>query len=206
MPKYYRRAIEVAAVIVAFAGLIALSRYFDNVGSPEKSKAKYEAQVELYRQMYGGYPQLRGVTRGQTHLYLAAQQGLDAVVAKLIELGEDPNVRSVRGMPALAGANYACAKILIEAGADVNVRWVMHTQSGSGGILTVMELQPAIHWHRLYGYMSQPEEDAIKKIQLLLDNDAKLVRGIDFYKTLALNAGNYKIAAFLEELERKKDG
>ena len=139
----------------------------------------------------------------QPHIHFAAQWGLDAVVQRLIEQGADIELLNSKNASPLVVANYASAKVLIEAGAEVNRYWPI-PGSTDGGIATVMFLQAAIPWKEEYTYMKDPEGDAVKKIQLLLDSGAKLLYTPESYQKLALLAGNRRISHIFRDMEKEK--
>jgi ankyrin repeat protein len=64
---------------------------------------------------------------GCTALYFACTKGYDELVAALLRLGADPSLASIRRSPlhlAMTWGRYACAKLLLEHGADVaRVDW-----------------------------------------------------------------------------------
>ena len=130
------------------------------------------------------------------HLYQAAYLGLDLITRKLLEGGADTEAATARGYTAVAIADYACAKVLIEYGADINREWDMQ-----GVTVSILEFQLVRNWDDHYETKEDPQGEAIKKLQLFIDNGLKFKKPSSFYFRLARINGNHKIANFLLTLQ-----
>ena len=192
--------LSIVAIVVVITSIFVGFRI-----SGESFEEKYAWQANQFKALCGTLPKSDGYCQAfrQPHIHFAAQWGLDAVVQSLIEQGANIEALNHKNASPLVVANYASAKVLIEAGAEVNRYWPI-PGSPDGNMTTVMLLQTAMPWKEEYTYMKDPEGDAVKKIQLLLDSGAKLQYTPESYQKIALLAGNRRISHIFRDMVKKK--
>ena len=163
--------------------------------------AQYREQLEMYERLYGETPRPHGKDSitGNPHIYQVAENGFDHLMIRMLDEGADPNALTPSGYTPITLADYACAKILIEYGADINREWVMH-ERGYALPMSVLLVQFARPWNKYLKGYDDPQGEAIRKVQLLIDHGVKFKHKISAYASVARSSGNHRLAEFVEKL------
>ena len=112
---------------IIFLSTITALLLYGCAGLPNLQQAAKDGDLKTVRDLINKGANINQRTDGgrSTALHFAASNDQIETVKELIKKGADPNLRDIRGRTPIFYGNYPIIEILINAGADLNVRGIL---------------------------------------------------------------------------------